>query len=168
MALAFWQGQGVRPLTMMDSHGAWRLSWSKMMKPSHWLSKLIGPFTPDAGLLFARVTGALLVLHVHGLPKLLHFSDELAHIDDPLHMGRALTLYCALFAELVCPVLVAVGLLTRLATLPFLFLLLVSMLLVHPDWSIADGQFGWLLIIVFGTIAVSGAGKYSVDAHWRA
>lgn len=24
-----------------------------------------------------------------------------------------------------------------------------------------------LLIIVFGTIAVSGAGKYSVDAHWR-
>ena len=117
------------------------------MKLSHWLAKLIGPFTPDAGLLFARVTGALLVLHVHGLPKLLHFSDELAHIDDPLHMGRALTLYCALFAELVCPVLVAVGLLTRLAALPFLFLLLVSMLLVHPDWSIADGQFGWLLIM---------------------
>ena len=98
------------------------------MKQSDWLRKLIGPFTPDAGLLFARVTGALLVLHVHGLPKLLHFSDELAHIDDPLHMGRALTLYCALFAELVCPVLVAVGLLTRLASLPFLFLLLVSML----------------------------------------
>ena len=131
------------------------------------MAALAGPFTPDVGLLFARVTGALQVLHVHGLPKLLHFSDELAHIDDPLHLGRALTLYCALFAELLCPVLVAMGLLTRLATLPFLFLLLVSMFLVHPDWSIADGQFGWLLIIVFGTIAASGAGKYSVDAHLR-
>lgn len=132
------------------------------------LATLAGPFTPDAGLLFARVTGALLVLHVHGLPKLVHFSDELAHIDDPLHMGRALTLYCAIFAEVLCPVLVALGLLTRLASLPFLFLLLVSMLLVHPDWSIADGQFGWLLIIVFGTIAISGAGRYSLDARLQA
>ena len=42
------------------------------------MAALAGPFTPDVGLLFARVTGALLVLHVHGLPKLLHFSDELA------------------------------------------------------------------------------------------
>lgn len=138
------------------------------MKPRSFLAALGGPFTPDAGLLFARLTGALLVLYVHGLPKLLHFSDELAHIDDPLHMGRALTLYCAIFAEVLCPVLVALGLLTRLASLPLLFLLLVSMLLVHPDWSIADGQFGWLLIIVFGTIALSGAGHYSIDARLRA
>lgn len=137
------------------------------MTLKNFLAALTGPFTPDAGLLFARVTGALLVLHVHGLPKLVHFSDELAHIDDPLHMGRALTLYCAIFAEVLCPILVALGLLTRLASLPFLFLLLVSMLLVHPDWSIADGQFGWLLIIVFGTIAISGAGRYSLDARLR-
>ncbi|WP_354669656.1 MULTISPECIES: DoxX family protein [unclassified Janthinobacterium] len=73
-------------------------------------------------------------------------------------------MYCALFAEILCPLLVAAGLLTRLACLP---LLGVSMLLVHPDWSIADGQFGWLLIIVFGTIAIGGAGKYSVDARLR-
>lgn len=81
----------------------------------NWMAALAGPFLPDAGLLFARVAGALLVLHVHGLPKLLHFSEELAHIDDPLRLGRAVTLYCALFAELLCPLLVAAGLLTRLA-----------------------------------------------------
>ncbi|MGB9991969.1 DoxX family protein [Massilia sp. SM-13] len=128
------------------------------------MRKLIGPFTPDAGLLFARIAGAALLLWVHGLPKLLHWQEELAHIDDPLGMGRGLTLACALFAEIVCPLLVAVGLFTRLATLPVLFLLLVSMLLVHPEWSIAEGQFGWLLLIVFGTIALSGAGRYSIDS----
>lgn len=133
----------------------------------NWMAALAGPFLPDAGLLFARLAGALLVLHVHGLPKLLHFSEELAHIDDPLHLGRAVTLYCALFAEILCPLLIAAGLLTRLACLPLLFLLGVSMLLVHPDWSIADGQFGWLLIIVFGTIAIGGAGRYSLDARLR-
>lgn len=128
------------------------------------MSKLTGPFTPDAGLLFARIAGAALLLWVHGLPKLLHWQEELAHIDDPLGMGRGLTLACALFAEIVCPLLVAMGLFTRLATLPVLFLLLVSMLLVHPEWSIAEGQFGWLLLIVFGTIALSGAGRYSIDS----
>ena len=131
------------------------------------MRKLIGPFTPDAGLLFARITGAALLLWVHGLPKLLHWQEELAHIDDPLGMGRGLTLACALFAEIVCPMLVAAGLLTRLATLPVLFLLLVSMLLVHPEWSIAEGQFGWLLLIVFGAIGLSGAGRYSLDAKLR-
>jgi len=131
------------------------------------MRKLIGPFTPDAGLLFARITGAALLLWVHGLPKLLHWQEELAHIDDPLGMGRGLTLACALFAEIVCPLLVAAGLLTRLATLPVLFLLLVSMLLVHPEWSIAEGQFGWLLLIVFGAIGLSGAGRYSLDAKLR-
>jgi putative oxidoreductase len=128
------------------------------------LRKLIGPFTPDGGLLFARVAGAALLLHVHGIPKIVHYQTELAHIDDPLGMGRTLTLWCALFAEVFCPVLIALGLFTRLAALPVVFLLAVSMVLVHPDWSIAEGQFGWLLVIVFGTIALSGAGRYSVDA----
>lgn len=131
------------------------------------LGKLAGPFTPDIGLLFARIAGSLLLLHVHGLPKILHYQNELAHIDDPLRMGHTLTLWCALFAEVLCPVLIVLGLLTRLAALPVVFLLAVSMVLVHPEWSIAEGQFGWLLVIVFGTIALSGAGRYSVDAKLR-
>lgn len=132
------------------------------------LRRFIGPDAPDAGLLFARVAGAALLLHVHGIPKLVHYQQELARIDDPLGMGRALTLWCALLAEVLCPLLIAVGLFTRLAALPVVFLLAVSMALVHPDWSIAEGQFGWLLIIVFGTIALSGAGRYSMDARLRA
>ncbi|AXA90319.1 DoxX family protein [Massilia sp. YMA4] len=123
--------------------------------------------TPDLGLLYARLTGAALLLAVHGLPKLLHWRSELAHIDDPLGLGPGITLTCALFAEIVCPVLVAVGLCTRLASLPVLFLLAVSMVLVHPDWSLEQGQFGWLLIIVFGTIALAGPGRFSVDGWWR-
>ncbi|MCU6432766.1 DoxX family protein [Undibacterium sp. Jales W-56] len=118
--------------------------------------------TPDLGLLFLRISGAILVLYVHGLPKLLHWQAELQHIDDPLHLGATLTLLCALFAEIVCPLFVILGLWTRLACLPFLFLLLVSMLLVHADWSVEQGQFGWLLIVAFATIALSGPGKFAV------
>lgn len=131
------------------------------------LRALTGAGAPDLGLLYARLAGAALLLAVHGLPKLLHWRTELAHIDDPLGLGPALTLACALLAEIVCPVLIAVGLFTRLACLPVLFLLGVSMVLVHPDWTLEQGQFGWLLIVVFGTVALGGAGRFSVDARLR-
>lgn len=128
------------------------------------LTRLPGP---DAGLLFLRLAGSGLLLYVHGVPKLIHFSAELQHIDDPLHLGRGVTLALALFAEIACPLLIAAGWLTRLATLPILFLLFVSMALVHPDWDVATGQFAWLLVIVFGTIALAGPGEYSIDGHHR-
>ncbi|MFZ6733554.1 DoxX family protein [Undibacterium sp. Ji42W] len=133
------------------------------MSMMNFFQRLSMPAKPDLGLLFLRLTGAFMLLYVHGLPKLMHYSTELAHIDDPMHLGRGLTLWLALLAEIVCPLLIAAGFLTRLACLPIIFLLLVSMLAVHPDWSIAEGQFGWLLSIIFSTIALAGPGAYSLS-----
>jgi putative oxidoreductase len=118
----------------------------------------------DIGLLFLRLAGSFMLFHVHGWPKVLHYGEELTRIEDPFGLGPQLTLLCAIFAEVVCPVLIAAGLFTRLACLPIVFLLLVSMLAVHPDWSIAEGQFGWLLSIIFCAIALCGPGKWSFDA----
>ena len=113
----------------------------------------------DWGLLFQRLAGSLLVLQVHGLPKLLHFQQQLSLIEDPFGLGASLTLWLAIFAEVVCPLLIMLGVFTRLACLPLLFLLLVALLLVHPQWSLAEGQFGWLLLILFGTLLISGPGR---------
>ncbi|MBC3909718.1 DoxX family protein [Undibacterium umbellatum] len=121
------------------------------------------PARPELGLLFLRLAGAFMLLYVHGLPKVLHYSTELAQIDDPLDLGRGPTLWLALLAEIACPLLIAAGVLTRLACLPIIFLLLVSMLAVHPDWSIAEGQFGWLLLIIFSTVALAGPGAYAIS-----
>jgi len=60
----------------------------------------------DWGLLFLRVSGGLFVLWVHGLPKLLYYSAELQSIEDPFHVGANLTLMVAIFAEVVCPLLI--------------------------------------------------------------
>ncbi len=112
----------------------------------------------DWALLFLRVSGSLLLLQIHGLPKLLHFRQELQVIDDPLGLGAGVTLGLAIFAEVLCPLLIIAGVLTRLACLPILVLLLVSLLLVHPEWSLAEGQFAWLLLILFTTLALAGPG----------
>ncbi|MFJ2539065.1 MULTISPECIES: DoxX family protein [unclassified Pseudomonas] len=119
----------------------------------------------DVGLLFLRVSGGLFLLWVHGLPKLLDFTAQLQLIEDPFHLGAHLTLILAIFAEVLCPLLIVAGVLARLACLPILFVLLVALLVVHPQWSVAQGQFGWLLLIVFATVFIAGPGRLALNVR---
>ncbi|WP_447789727.1 DoxX family protein [Pseudomonas farris] len=120
----------------------------------------------DVGLLFLRVSGGLFLLWVHGLPKLLDFSAQLQLIEDPFHLGAHLTLSLAIFTEVLCPLLIIAGALVRLACLPILFVLLVALLIVHPQWSVAEGQFGWLLLILFTSIFIAGPGRLALNVRF--
>ncbi|HAA38923.1 MULTISPECIES: DoxX family protein [Pseudomonas] len=113
----------------------------------------------DLGLLFLRGSGALFLLWVHGLPKLLNYSEQLKLIEDPFHLGAHVTLLLAIFAEVLCPLLIIAGVLVRLACLPILAVLLIAMVVVHPEWTLLEGQFGWLLLIMFTTLLISGPGR---------
>jgi len=117
----------------------------------------------DLGLLFLRVSGAVFLLWVHGLPKLLDYTAQLLLIEDPFHLGANLTLILAIFAEVLCPLLIIAGVLVRLACLPILFVLLVALLIVHPQWSLFEGQFGWLLLILFTSIFIAGPGRLALN-----
>jgi putative oxidoreductase len=119
----------------------------------------------DIGLLFLRVSGGLFLVWVHGLPKLLDFTAQLQLIEDPFHLGAHLTLILAIFAEVLCPLLIVAGLLARLACVPILFVLLVALLVVHPQWSVAEGQFGWLLLILFTTVLIAGPGRLVIPVR---
>ncbi|MFB3304987.1 DoxX family protein [Pseudomonas sp. AMR01] len=114
------------------------------------------------GLLFLRVSAGGFLLWVHGLPKLLHYGEQLALIEDPFHLGAPVTLMLAIFAEVLCPVLIIAGVLTRLACLPILCVLLVALLVVHPQWSLFEGQFGWLLLIIFTSVLITGPGRLAL------
>ncbi|PWE39536.1 DoxX family protein [Pseudomonas prosekii] len=117
----------------------------------------------DLGLLFLRVSGAMFLLWVHGLPKLLDYTAQLQLIEDPFHLGANLTLILAIFAEVLCPLLIIAGVLVRLACLPILLVLLVALLIVHPQWSLFEGQFGWLLLILFTSIFIAGPGRLALN-----
>ncbi|UGB03314.1 DoxX family protein [Leclercia sp. G3L] len=119
----------------------------------------------DLGLFFLRIAGSLLLLYVHGLPKIVHFSEELTRIEDPFGFGPYFSLIPAIVAEVICPILILFGVATRLACVPIVAVLLVAMLVVHPGWSIAEGQFGWLLLIIFTTLAITGPGAWRVRSR---
>ncbi|KTC43640.1 LysR family transcriptional regulator [Pseudomonas fluorescens ABAC62] len=113
----------------------------------------------DLGLFFLRASGALFLLWVHGLPKLLNYSEQLKLIEDPFHLGAPVTLLLAIFAEVLCPLLIIGGVLVRLACLPILAVLLIAMVVVHPEWTVFEGQFGWLLLIIFTSVLIAGPGR---------
>ncbi|MBP2871675.1 MULTISPECIES: DoxX family protein [Pseudomonas] len=120
----------------------------------------------DLGLLFLRGSGALFLLWVHGLPKLLNYSEQLQLIEDPFHLGAHITLLLAIFAEVLCPLLIIAGVLVRLVCLPILAVLLIAMLVVHPEWTLLEGQFGWLLLIIFSSVLVAGPGRLVVSQRF--
>ena len=119
------------------------------------------------GLLFLRVSASLFLLGVHGLPKLLHFSAQLQVIEDPFHLGAHITLTLAIFAEVLCPLLIIAGVLVRLACLPILCVLLIALRVVHPQWSVEEGQFGWLLLLLlFSSVLIAGPGRLALNVRF--
>jgi putative oxidoreductase len=126
----------------------------------------LDPNAQDIGLLFLRSSGALFLLGVHGLPKLLDYQAQLASIEAPFHLGAQLTLCLSIFAEVVCPLMILIGVLARLACLPILFLLLVALVAVHPEWTVQEGQFGWLLLIIFTSVLIAGPGRLALNSRF--
>jgi putative oxidoreductase len=74
----------------------------------------------------------------------------------------------AIFAEVVCPLLMIAGIATRLAALPIMLVSAIALGLVHREWTLDQGQFAWMLLILFGTIAIGGAGRYRLALWPRA
>jgi putative oxidoreductase len=122
----------------------------------------------DAALLFLRVSASILVLLVHGLPKVFHYTAQLAEIEDPFHFGKAFSLCFAIFAEVVCPLFMIFGIATRLAALPIIGVTVIALAFVHPEWNLGEAQFAWMLLILFGTLVIGGAGRYRVPLPHRA
>ena len=118
------------------------------------------------GLFFLRVSGGLFLLWVHGLPKLLNYSTQLQTIEDPFHLGANVTLMLAIFAEVLCPLLIVAGVFVRLACLPILCVLLIALLIVHPQWSLDEGQFGWLLMMLFTSLLIAGPGRLALNVRF--
>jgi putative oxidoreductase len=117
----------------------------------------------DLGKLGARLTFGGVMLVSHGIPKLMGFSQLMNSFPDPLGIGNSLSLGLAIFAEVLCALLLALGLFTRLTAVPLAFTMVVAGVFVHASdpWKRKELAF----IYLFGYIicALLGSGKLSLD-----
>ena len=118
--------------------------------------------TYNLALLFLRVALSGMLL-THGIPKLLKLVSGDFSFADPIGIGAPASLILAVLCEVVFPILIIVGYKTRLASIPVIITMLVAVFLHHANDSFGIKEKAILYSIGFITIALLGAGKYSVD-----
>ncbi|MDX1364753.1 DoxX family protein [Arenibacter latericius] len=122
----------------------------------------------DLGLLVLRLFLGLSMFFAHGIGKWGRlFSGEEIHFRDPLGVGESTSLALAVFAEVICSLLLAFGLLTRWALVPLITTMVVAAFIVHAS----DGFGGMEKALLFGAsyiaLFLTGPGKYSIDSLLR-
>ncbi len=117
----------------------------------------------DAGLLFLRFGPGFIMAYTHGWDKLTHFGDYAQDFYSFLGLGGAFTLGIAVFAELICSILIVLGLGTRMASIPLLITMMIIVFDVGAGKPIYKIETPLLYMMIFVVLMITGAGKYSLD-----
>lgn len=120
----------------------------------------------DLALLLLRVALGAQMLTAHGWGKLMSFSANAANFPDPLGVGNATSAALAIVGEVVCSVLLILGLLTRPAALGGIITMTVAFVMIHGGRLSGDnnGELAFLFLIGFLAIFIAGPGRFSLDA----
>jgi putative oxidoreductase len=123
------------------------------------------PSGGDFAILVLRLWTGLSMLLLHGWGKLTTFSEASANFPDPLGIGSTASLILAVFAEVICSGLVAVGLFTRFAVLVLIINMSVAFFVVHQHVlrGTGNGELAFIYLAAFTTIFVAGPGRFSLD-----
>lgn len=123
---------------------------------------------PDLGLLLLRLSVGWFMIYGHGWGKFMKlFADEPIKFGDPLGLGPELSLGLAVFAEVICSVLLMLGLFARWATIPLIITMLTAYFMVHFDDGFSKQEKALLFLFSYLALFFTGPGKYSMDAVWR-
>ncbi|MCC9167745.1 DoxX family protein [Pontibacter harenae] len=117
----------------------------------------------DLALLVVRITVAGLML-THGLPKLdMLLSSDPVQFPAVFGLSTSSSLALAVFAEVVCSVLILVGLGTRLAVIPLIFTMLIAAFYIHGADPFAKKEPAILYLIPYVMLLLTGSGKFALD-----
>ncbi|WP_276166641.1 DoxX family protein [Zobellia alginiliquefaciens] len=115
----------------------------------------------DIGLALLRIAASAMMA-VHGYGKLQMLING-AEFGDPIGIGATPSLFLAVLAELVCPILIIFGFKTRWAAIPTAITMAVAAFLVHGADPFQKKELALMYLAVFVSIILLGPGKYSVD-----
>jgi putative oxidoreductase len=132
---------------------------------TRWLAGPTGGCLRDFGLLALRLWLGLSMLILHGWGKFQGFAEASKSFPDPLGVGSPVSLALAVFAEVVCAALLALGLATRLALILLIITMGVAFFVVHGGALTGDrsGELAFIYLGGFVTLLLTGPGRFSVD-----
>lgn len=125
--------------------------------------KIFDHKTDWAALILRLVFGGMMFFQ-HGLPKMMKlFGSSQVEFFSFLGLSPRLSLALTVFAEAICALLVVIGLVTRLASIPLIITMLVAILMVHWGDPIGKIEMAILYLGAYLAILHLGGGKFSLD-----
>ncbi len=118
--------------------------------------------TYHIGLFILRVAFSGMML-THGIPKLLKLIQGNLEFGDPIGLGSTVSLILTVIGEAICPMLIILGFKTRLAAIPTIITMAVAAFVVHGSDPFGRKELALVYFFAFLVIALTGAGRYSVD-----
>lgn len=118
----------------------------------------------DFVLLILRIGIAGLMLS-HGIPKLetLLAGGEIKFMN-PIGLGDTATLALAVFAEVICSVLILLGLAVRLAVLPLMVTMLMAIFIIHGNDGLSEKELAIHYLLTYVVLLFAGGGRLSIDS----
>lgn len=115
-----------------------------------------------AMLLVLRVGVGSLML-THGIPKLIKLATGNITFADPIGLGVEVSLVLAIFAEVICSILIILGLGTRLAAIPLIITMGVAVFIHHAADPFGKQELGLLYLLIYMCLLIGGSGRFSLD-----
>jgi len=123
------------------------------------------PQSADLGLLILRVSLGFSMLLLHGWTKFQNFSAIAPKFLPLFGLPSNISLGLAIFAEVVCSVLLIIGLFTRFAALNLTITMAVAFFIAHNGQFTGEksGELAFVYLAGFATLLFAGGGKFSAD-----
>ena len=126
------------------------------------LSVPYSPKTIHLALLVTRVIIAVLML-THGLPKLaMLLSGDQVQFPGVMGMSPVFSLSLAVFAEVVCSLLLLIGFGTRLASVPLIITMLIALFAIHLADPFAKQELAIHYLLVYVVLFLRGVNGRSL------
>ncbi|MEZ6064349.1 MAG: DoxX family protein [Planctomycetaceae bacterium] len=116
----------------------------------------------NLGLLVLRL-GLAAMMFPHGWMKWEGREAMAANFPDPFNVGPQNSLYLAIFAEVACSGLLAIGFLTRLACIPLIVTMCVAIFIAHGADPWAKKELAAMYLTGYATLFLTGPGAISLD-----
>ena len=99
---------------------------------------------------------------IHGVDKMMNFSQLSENYPSVLGFGSYMTLMVTVFCEFCCSLFLIAGLLLRIMVLPMIAAMGVAFFDIH-DALFPEGELSLIYPVVFVVLYIVGPGRYSLD-----
>lgn len=122
------------------------------------------PISIDLAILSIRLVFGLSMAFAHGWVKFEKMLEGDFGFKAVFGLPEPISLGLAVFAELFCSILIALGVFTRFASLMLIITMAVAVFDVHWNDDFSKMEKALLYLSAYVTILLSGPGKWSIDS----